>query len=236
MHFAVAPGRAEFIRRHGHGRECRGWLAMEEAEALRQFVRDQVAQRDVVDQQDQPDVFGCIRRRDAHRHVAGDNRDFAFEIDAVGFIGDDDVVARADEAVGTALIHQRVSPEARRHLDAARFAYQFNMVHVGRAVSPLVSARQRRHALCRIKRLRLVRHRNAKVVGLVEPRCNVGQFRRGVRPVVECGLQGADARSLSGADTNVEVLRDDDQRTVSAAVFQCRKFHDRPQLERRWLS
>ena len=46
---AVAiPHAVQFVRRDRDGREGGGRLGLEEAEALAEFVRDQVAQRDVV--------------------------------------------------------------------------------------------------------------------------------------------------------------------------------------------
>ena len=83
---------------------------------------------------------------DAHRHVVGDDRDLGLEIDAPGLVGHRDRIARAEERVGAALVHQRIGPEARRHLRAARLAHQLDVVHVGRAVGPLIGARQGRGA------------------------------------------------------------------------------------------
>ena len=48
----------------------------------------------------------------------------------------------AEHLVGAALVHQRIGPEALRHLRAARFPHQLDMVHIGRAVRPLIGARQ----------------------------------------------------------------------------------------------
>ena len=84
--------------------------------------------------------------RRAHRHVVDDDRDLGLEVDAPGLVGHHDRIARAEEGVGAALVHQRIGPEAFRHLGAARLAHQLDVVHVGRAVRPLVGARQRRHA------------------------------------------------------------------------------------------
>ena len=100
----------------------------------------------------QPDRRRGLLAAGAHRHVAGDHRDLGLEVDAPGFVGSRDRIARTEEAVGAALVHQRIGPEARRHLGAARFAHQLDVVHVGRAVGPLVGARQRRGASCSWKR------------------------------------------------------------------------------------
>jgi hypothetical protein len=57
-----------------------------------------------------------------------------------------DRVARADKGVRAALVHQRVGPERLRQLGTARLAHQFDVIDVGRAIGPLVGARQRRMA------------------------------------------------------------------------------------------
>ena len=54
-------------------------------------------------------------------------RDLALEVDAPGLVAGLDVVAGADEGVGAALVHQRIGPERRRHLHAARLAHQLDM-------------------------------------------------------------------------------------------------------------
>ena len=59
----------------------------------------------------------------------------------------------ARKAVRAALIHQGIGPEARGHLGAARLAHELDMVHVGRAVGPLIGARQRRQAGRFVERL-----------------------------------------------------------------------------------
>ncbi len=51
------PHLAQLIGRDGDGREGGGRLGLEEAEALAQLVRDQVAERDVVGEHDEADGF-----------------------------------------------------------------------------------------------------------------------------------------------------------------------------------
>jgi hypothetical protein len=123
VHLALAPGLAEFVGRHRHRRECRGRLALEEAEALAQFGRDQVAQRDIVGQHHQADGFAGLLGRGAHPHVAGNHGHLGLEVDAEGLAGADDIVLRPDEVVRAALVHQRVGPELGWHLGAARLAH-----------------------------------------------------------------------------------------------------------------
>ena len=83
-------------------------------------------------------------RRNAHGHIVGDDGDFRLEVDAPGLVGDRDRRPRREEAVGAALIHQGVGPEAFRHLRAARLAHKFHVIDIGRAVRPLIGARQGR--------------------------------------------------------------------------------------------
>ena len=90
-------------------------------------------------------------RRRTHRHVAGHHCDLGLEVDAELLPRHDDVVARAEEIVAAALVHQGVGVEALGHLGAARLAHQLDVVDERRAVGPLVGARQRRHALLRIE-------------------------------------------------------------------------------------
>ena len=90
-------------------------------------------------------------RRDAARHVAGDDDDLGLEVAAPGLVGERDRVARPQHLVGGALVHERIGPEALRHLGAARLPDQLDMVHIGRAVRPLIGARQRRGGLALVE-------------------------------------------------------------------------------------
>ena len=58
----------------------------------------------------------------------------------------------AEQIVRAALVDERIGPERRRHLRAARLAHQLDVIHVGAAVGPVIGARQRRGALARIER------------------------------------------------------------------------------------
>src|SRR3546814_11270573 len=73
---------------------------------------------------------------------SSDLRDLRLEVDAPGLLGQADRRARPDEDVRAALVDERVAPEGLRQLGAARLAQQRDVVHVGRAVGPLVGARQ----------------------------------------------------------------------------------------------
>ena len=54
----------------------------------------------------------------------------AFEVDAPGFVGRQDVVARPQERVRAALVHERIGPEAFGHFGAARLAHEFHVIDV----------------------------------------------------------------------------------------------------------
>ena len=151
----TVPGRAQLVRRHRDRREGRGRLRLEEAEALGELGRDQPTQRHVVDQHDEFDVRARGRgptpigtssvttatsaSRSRPRLPSPGN--------GIGSRG-------AEESVRAALVHQRIGPERGGHLGAARPAHQRHMIHIGRAVGPLVGARQRRGASCSWKRKR----------------------------------------------------------------------------------
>ena len=167
-------------------------LALEEAEALGELVRDQAAQRDVVEQHHELDVGERRRRRDAHRHVVGDHRDLGLEVDAVGLVGDLDRVARPEKAVRGALVHQRIVEQLCRQLGAARPAHQRDVVQIGAAVGELVGARQGRRAGAGIEGEDVL---GAELAPL-QLRRDLAQRRLERRPVVERGLQ-ASARSAA---------------------------------------
>ena len=126
-------------------------------------------------------------------------------------------IVRPQHDVGAALIHQRIGPERCRDFGAARFAHQRDVIDVGRAVQPLVGARQGRCTFCQIER-----HVRDKP-GLKRLR-KFGEARRGRRPVVERRLQGRRHRACRG--TARKIARNDDQAPV-AAVLERSKFHGR---------
>jgi hypothetical protein len=151
----------------------------------------------------------------AHRHVAGHHGDLGLEVDAPGLVGHHRV-ARADEAVRAALVHQRVGVERGRHLGVARLAHQLDVVDVGRAVGPLVGARQRRGAGGLVEGLGVDR-------AAVERLVHLAQLRLAGLPVVERGLQAAgDRRHRTAAG---EIAADDDQGAVAAALLEGGEFH-----------
>jgi hypothetical protein len=180
-----------------------------------EFGRDQAAQRNIVDQHHQPDrgcrlLAGC-----AHGHIADDHGDLAFQIDAVFRARHRDRITRPQEAVRAALIHQRVGPEARRHLCPARLANQLDVIDVGRAVGPLVGARQRRRTVMLMKTEGW--HR-----AVLELLGEIGELRPDAHPVIQRRLQrGRDDKGVRGVR---QVRRDDDQAAV-AAMLERGEFH-----------
>ncbi len=83
-------------------------LGAEEAEPLRELGGHEVAQRHVVGQQEEADVpVGLLAAR-ALRGVAEDDANLGLEIEAPGLVAQDDVVGRAEEDAGAALVHQRI--------------------------------------------------------------------------------------------------------------------------------
>ena len=143
MHLALLPVAAELVRGDGHRREAAGGFGLEEAKALGELPGNEVAQAHIVDQHQQLDVLLCPLRAGAHGHVVCDDGHFRFKVDAPLLRPHDDGAAGGEEAVGAPLIHQRIVPEAVRHLGAARLAHQLHVVDVGAAVGPLVGAGQR---------------------------------------------------------------------------------------------
>lgn len=141
--FAV-PGCAQFVRCDCHRRKrCRA-LAVDKTKTFAQFRRDEIAQRHVVEDHQQADVIRGLVRWRTHRHIVKHYGDLGFEIDAP-FLGQGlDRVARPDEIIRIALVHQRVLLEFGRHRRATRLPDKLNMREVGAGIEPLIGARQRR--------------------------------------------------------------------------------------------
>ena len=217
MQTAALPGIAQLVQRHGHGTEGRGGLALEEAEALGQFARYQIAQAHVIGQHDESDAVQCIPGIRAHRHVAGNDGDLGLEVYAHGRAGDDHIVAGADEIIAATLVHQRVGVEVGRHLGIARLAHQLHMVDVGRAIGPLISSRQRCHAALRIE--------GKRVAGLavIEFMRQILQLGSHIAPVVQHLLHAiGNAGGIAGL---AQVTRDHDQLPVARAILVRCQFH-----------
>ena len=211
------PGAAELVGRHRHRAEGRGGLGLQETEALGQLAGDELAQAPVVGQHHQSNRFQRLCRRRTQGHVGGDHRDLGLEVDAPGFIGKGRVLHGAEQVVAATLVHQRVAVEALGHRGAARFAHQLHVVEVRRAVGPLVSAWQGRHALAWVERESVARF------AAVERGVQVFKLRRDEVPVVEQSLH---ARGDAGGEMRAgQVTRDHDQLAVAGAVIQGGEFH-----------
>ena len=89
------------------------------------------------------------------------------------------------------------------------------MVHIGRAVGPLVSARQGRRRLALVEAL-------ARDGLMLEIRREVAQQRLVPLPIVERGLQRWD--DMRGVGIICEIGRNDDQPPVAAAL-EAGEFH-----------
>ena len=143
MENASLPGIAKLVRCHRHRRKGRRRLRLEEAEPLAELGRNQIAKRYVIDQHHQLDMRRRILFRHAHRHVVGDHRHLSLHVDSPGLVGNGDRRARRQEIIRTALIHQRVGPEAVGHLGATRLTHQCHVIDIGRPVGPLVGTGKR---------------------------------------------------------------------------------------------
>ena len=104
---AVAPGFAQFVRRHRDRSECSSWFGEKKTELLFQVAGTEIAQRPVVHQHQKPHMLQRVVTFDTHRHVAGDHRDFCLEVDAVLFFDKRHVVVATEKVVGAALVDQR---------------------------------------------------------------------------------------------------------------------------------
>ena len=217
VHPGAVPGPAQLVRRHRDRRERGRRLALEEAEALGKLRRDQVAQGDVVDQHEQPDMAAGLVRADAHRHVIGDHRHLAFHVDAPVLGAGLDVVGRPEEGVGAALIHQRVGEEARRHLGAARLAHQLDVIEIGAGVEPLIGAGQRRG------QRRGIEGERPNRAAFIKRAVDRVEHRRGARPVLERRLQGGGGIGHRGGGR--EIAGDHHQGAVTRRRLQGCELH-----------
>src|SRR3546814_3244035 len=130
---------------------------------------------------------------------------------APGGIAERNRIARAEEAIAAALVHQRTVPEAVGHLGAPRLTDERDMVHIGAAVGPLIGARQRRGRVALMKPLA----RDRRVVEIVG---QGGKQRRGFGPVVE--------RSEEHTSEIQSLMR------ISYAVFCLKKKNNQRTIEK----
>ncbi len=214
---AVLPGLAQLVGGDEHRRQRRTRLGLQEAEALGQLARNQVAQGDVIDQADQLDVPGRLFGGDRHRHVVGDDHQLGFQVDAVLLADDLDRVARAVKAGAGGLVHQRVGVEALRDLGATGAADALHVRQVGAAVDEFIGTRQRRGQRLQVD----VEHPVGTAI--VERLVQGVQARRQVAPVFQRLLQGGG--DPGGPHALAQVARNHDQGAVAAAFLQRTKLH-----------
>ena len=99
VQLAAVPPVAQRTGCHENGGEGAGRFGLQEAEALGEFIRDEVAQRHVIGEADKPDVAPCLVRGHALRHVSGDDDDFRLHVAAPGFVCQRNGITRSKEAV-----------------------------------------------------------------------------------------------------------------------------------------
>ena len=119
VHASPFPSLTEFIGRHGHRAEGSGRFALQEAKALGQLVRNQVAQAHVVGQHDQAHGLDGFVGGGLHGHIPRDDRDLGLKVDAKRFVGAHHRVTGAQQIIAAALVHQRVGVKAAGHLGVA---------------------------------------------------------------------------------------------------------------------
>ena len=127
--------------------------------------------------------------------------------------------SRAEARVGSALVHQRVGPELPGHLRAARLADEFDVIDVGRAVGPLVGARQRRH--------RCVRGSRRSASEMPAPRSAPAEIARSAGTTQSQSSCAACMvrRDFGDGDAAREIARHDDQLPVARAVLERGELH-----------
>ncbi len=113
-----------------------------------------------------------------------------------------------EHLVGAALVHQRIGPEALRHLGGARLADEGDVVHIGRAVRPLIGARQRRQRLALVEAV-------AGDDSVLEVGGEQLELRRDPFPIVERRLQRR--RDMGRVGAPGEVVAHHHQPPVAAA-------------------
>ena len=202
----TVPGRPELVGCDRHRRKRGRGLGLQEAEALGELARDEVAQRHVVHQHHETDALCGIRGRCAERHIVGHHRDLGLQVEAPLRVPQRDPCLWGEERIGAALVHERVRPERGRQLCATRSAHELHMVDIGRAVHPLVGPGQRRDAVGGAEGLAFAG---------VEAGAEDVQERCDDRPVIERGLQGR-CRGRR-REHPLEVARYDDEPSVTTA-------------------
>ena len=198
------------------GEKAEDGLRLEEAEALGELGRDEVAQRHVVDQHDQAD-----RGRGLLRDAPIGTSPVITAISASKSMPQ----ASSGSAIGSRGPRKASEPpwyisgsvqKRRRHLGAAGLAHQLDVVHIGRAVRPLIGARQGRGAIVLVEA-------EGRAPSRARARGEIGEARAVALPVVEGRLQRR--RDDKGVGRPRQVFGDDDEPAV-AALLEGGEFHD----------
>src|SRR5262252_10873462 len=143
MDLAAVPYFAWFVGCYRDWRSAAGRFALDKAESFGQLRRDQVAERYVVYEHEQFDMFRSFFGAHCHRYIIRDRGDFGFKVDSPRFVRHENGITGAEKRVGAALVHKRIGAKFRRHLRAARLARQLHMRKIGAAVQPLMGAGKR---------------------------------------------------------------------------------------------
>ena len=153
----------------------------------------------------------------AHRHIAGDDRNLGLKVDAMLFIGQRHIVAGTQKTVRATLIDQRFAGRARGPIHSGCLLHALQMRLVGRCVEPLISARQRCHALCRVE------CKWAFGLSLIQVCVERIELRREKIPVVERALERG--RNCIGQMRSFQVTRDDGKLPIARTLSKGGEFH-----------
>jgi hypothetical protein len=133
--------------------------------------------------------------------------DFSFEVATPRFVYQRNVVAGSQKLVRSTLVHQRIMPKAFGQRRAPRLADQFDMIHIGRAIRPLICTRQGGCGIMFVETF-------ARYDGMFEISRQRLQTRRNLVPVVKCSLQCR--RDVRGIGIPSEIIRYDNKMPVTA--------------------
>jgi hypothetical protein len=196
---------------------------LQQAETHRQRIRRQVAQRDVIGQQQQPDLAQRRIGRRALAQVATHDGQLGAKVDAPFFARQHQILRGAEQTIGCGLAQlRRVAPNGRQA--AAQCAlFQVVVVQISGAAHAGAGARERRHATGGVEVERAARFGVALAVVQLTVECI--ELRGNEDPVIERGAQTR--RDAVGNVGSGQVARHHGQLAVTGAVVQRGKFHGR---------
>ncbi len=217
VHLVCAPAPAELVGRDRYRRKGGGRLGLKKAEPLLQLARDKPAQRHVIDEHEQFHVIPSLRGGRTHLDVVDDGGDLSLEIEPPLRASHHDVVGGSQHVIRSALVDQRITPEALRHLGAPGATDELHVIDVGAAVRPLVRPWQRCCAAPRVERKRRFQATN------VEPLVDGRQLLGNLRPGIHSGLKSRS--DLAHVNRPAQVPRNDDECAVTTRPQRC-ELHD----------